>query len=201
MCFLSHLSLYFFAKFFSGLCGSLDFHLSPLGHHLFRSHWDACFDQKYVYSPRNRRISDMLKHASSDFWNSSTHVTNLHTPVIAEQCPHWGHWTGSEEARPLWRVPLWYPVALASSWSKQKVGCTIENPQSEGQEKTWTTSMNVWVVILLAALKQEEVELHLPSVSYMGEWSKCSASDDRHGTKDRRNIKANPFQTISPLWA
>ncbi len=29
--------------------------------------------------------------------------------------------------------------------------------------------MNVWVVILLAALKQEEVELHLPSVSYMGE--------------------------------
>ena len=30
-------------------------------------------------------------------------------------------------------------------------------------------SMNVWVVILLAALKQEGVELHLPSVRYMGE--------------------------------
>lgn len=33
--------------------------------------------------------------------------------------------------------------------------------------------MKFWVVILLAAIKQEEVELHLPSVSYMGEWSKC----------------------------
>lgn len=171
--FLSHLSLYFFAKFFFWPLWIVGFPSFSTWSSFAQKPLRRMFRSKIFLFVSIRRMSDMLKHASSDFWNffnscdKSSH-TSYRWTVPPLRTLNW-IW----EARTLWCVPVCYPVALASSWSKQKVGCTIENPQSEGQEKTWTTSMKFWVVILLAAIKQEEVELHLPSVSYMGEWSKC----------------------------